>query len=249
MARVEAQEATFAGRAEAAIVDLSRIVGLPSANEIAIPTDFALSIEDRSLGQWQERALTQRADLRAARLSEEQALAEVTLTRAQGVPDVTASARYARRNSFFDDQLALSPAGVPVNLRDRDNVLTFGVAIPLFTGRRNQGNIEAGVARQNAARLRREFLESAIPAEVEAAYRRVTAARRALDLFQRGVVAQSERNLTVIREAYTLGQLRVLDVLNEQRRLIDTELAYIDAQTDFAQALAELERTTGGNLP
>lgn len=249
MARVEAQVATFAGRAEAAIVDLRRIVGLPSTDEIAVPTDFTLSIEDRSLGQWQERALTQRADLRAARLSEDQTLAEVTLERAQGVPNVTASVRYARRNSLFDDQLALSPAGVPVNLRDRDNVLTFGVAIPLFSGRRNRGNIEAATARENAAHLRREFLESTIPAEVEAAYRRVTAAQRTLDLFERGVIAQSERNLTVIREAYTLGQLRVLDVLNEQRRLIDTELAYIDAQSDFAQALAELERTTGGNLP
>lgn len=249
MARVEAQEATFAGRSEAAIVDLRRTVGLPPADVITVAADFTLPAEDRSLGQWQQLAIAQRADLRAARLSEEQAQAEVTLTRAQGVPDITASARYAHRNSLFDDQFALSPAGTPIHLRDRDNVITFGVAVPLFTGRRNQGNVEASAARQNAARLRREFLESSIPAEVEAAYRRVAAARRALDLFQRGVVAQSERNLTVIREAYTLGQLRVLDVLNEQRRLIDTELAYIDAQTDFAQALAELERATGGNLP
>ena len=47
---------------------------------------------------------------------------------------------------------------------------------------------------------------------------------RTRDLLRDGVVGQSNKNLAVVREAYQLGQLRLLDVLNEQRRLTDTEL-------------------------
>ena len=51
-----------------------------------------------------------------------------------------------------------------------------------------------------------------------------------------------------MRQAYQLGQLRLLDVLNEQRRLIDTELSYIDAQTELAETTADLERVVGSDL-
>jgi cobalt-zinc-cadmium efflux system outer membrane protein len=64
----------------------------------------------------------------------------------------------------------------------------------------------------------------------------------------RGVLDESEKNLSVIRQAYDLGQLRLLDVLNEQRRLLETQLSYIDAQADLARSLAELERAAGGDL-
>jgi cobalt-zinc-cadmium efflux system outer membrane protein len=63
------------------------------------------------------------------------------------------------------------------------------------------------------------------------------------------VVGQSTKNLAVVREAYQLGQLRLLDVLNEQRRLTDTELLYLDARVAAARALADLERVSGGLLP
>jgi cobalt-zinc-cadmium efflux system outer membrane protein len=63
------------------------------------------------------------------------------------------------------------------------------------------------------------------------------------------VVGQSNKNLAVVREAYQLGQLRMMDVLNEQRRLTDSELTYLDARVEVARALGELERVTGGVLP
>jgi len=63
------------------------------------------------------------------------------------------------------------------------------------------------------------------------------------------VLGQSNKNLAVIREAYHLGQLRLLDVLTEQRRLTDTELSYLDARAAADRAWTDLERATGGLLP
>ena len=53
----------------------------------------------------------------------------------------------------------------------------LGVSIPLTSARRNRGNIEAAVARQARSKLRREYLESVIPTQVEAAYQRWRAAQ------------------------------------------------------------------------
>ena len=69
------------------------------------------------------------------------------------------------------------------------------------------------------------------------------------DLLRDGVVEQSNKNLGVVRQAYQLGQLRLLDVLNEQRRLTDNELTFLVARTQEARAFADLERVTGGLLP
>jgi cobalt-zinc-cadmium efflux system outer membrane protein len=63
-----------------------------------------------------------------------------------------------------------------------------------------------------------------------------------------GVLDESEKNLSVIRQAYSLGQLRLLDVLNEQRRLLEIQLGYIDSEAELARSVAELERAAGGEL-
>jgi len=127
-------------------------------------------------------------------------------------------------------------------------VLTVGVSIPLFGRSRNLGNIEAAVARTRGAQYRREFLERSIPLEVESAWVRYTSARQAHEMLDQTVLRQAGKNLEVIQSAYRLGQLRLLDVLNEQRRLLDTQLAAVDAKLEVQRGMADLERASGGEL-
>ena len=195
------------------------------------------------------KALQARSDLRIAQLQEEQSRAGIDLAKANAKPNVDLSAGYTRQYSQFDDLFGYTPTGTLAPIRDRDDILSFGVTIPLRTTRSGRGDIQAATARSSGAGLRREYLERSIPLEVEAAYQRWIAANNSLDLLHTGVVDPSIANLEVIREAYKLGQLRLLDVLNQQRQLVDTELAYIDAQADAARTWAEVERAIGGNLP
>jgi len=92
-------------------------------------------------------------------------------------------------------------------------------------------------------------MERNISSELENAYQRWQTAADSLRMLQSGVLDPSTSNLAVIREAYRLGQLRLLDVLNEQRRLVDTQMAFIDAQADLARTWAEVERAAGGVHP
>lgn len=234
-------------RLTTAELNLRRLSGL-LANEALPPTDLIAPAAE-NLDSLKTKALESRADLRAARLQEEQSQAGVQLAKANGKPDVDLSVGYARQYSQFDDLFGQTPTGAIAPLRDRDDILSFGVSIPLRTSRSVRGDVQAATARTSGARLRREYLERSIPIEVESAYQRWTAANESIDLLRSGVVDPSTSNLQVIREAYKLGQLRLLDVLNEQRRLVDTEIAFIDAQADATRSWAEVERAIGGNLP
>ena len=228
-------------------LNLRRLSGL-LAGEALPPTDYIAPAAE-NLDSLKTKALESRADLRSARLQEEQSQAGVQLAKANGKPDVDLSFGYIRQYSQFDDLFGQTPTGAIAPLRDRDDILSFGVSIPLRTSRSVRGEVQAATARTSGARLRREYLERSIPIEVENAYQRWTAANESIDLLRSGVVDPSTSNLQVIREAYKLGQLRLLDVLNEQRRLVDTELAFIDAQADATRSWAEVERAIGGNLP
>ena len=247
--RTEAQRAATTGQAQSAQFELRRTVAINASGPVmalanaAPPPSLAASLDEIRL-----RALEMRPDLRAVRTLSSQSDAELELAEALGRADLTVFAQYSRRHSQFEDPLRTTGSGSPLLLQDRDNILTLGISIPLQTRKRNQGNVEAAVARQNAAKLRREHLELTIPIEVDAAWQRYQAARNTVAILNRGVLDESEKNLSVIRQAYDLGQLRLLDVLNEQRRLLETQLSYIDAQADLARSLAELERAAGGDL-
>ncbi len=239
LSRAEALRSSIAGRLAAALLDLRRLAALDPV-ETLNPRDFPAPLPSTiTITELEQRALKTRPDLLIARLLEEQGSASVDLAEAEGKPSVTLAAGYSRRHARFEQ----------FGLRDKDDIVTVGVSIPLLNRKRNLGNIEAAGARFAGARLRREYLEGAIQIEVRAVWERYVAARRALEVYDRGVVEQSEKNLNVIRQAYALGQLRILDVLSEQRRLIDTQIAAIDARAEEARAVAELIRAVGGSLP
>jgi cobalt-zinc-cadmium efflux system outer membrane protein len=246
--RIESDRTLFQSQVERAVLELRLLSGMDQGGTLTINERLAppaAAIESKpSL----DIALQRRPDLAAARIEEALAEAEILVARAGASPDLLASGRYAHTQTRFDQYGLAAPGGPAVPLRDKDNVLTAGISITLPFRNRNQGNIEAAVARSRAARLRREALERSAAKEILASINRYDAARRALELFDRGVLGQSQENLRIVRGAYELGELRLLDVINEQRRVLETQRAYTDLLRDANVALAELERAIGAPL-
>jgi outer membrane protein, heavy metal efflux system len=233
-------------RQQTAILELTRIGAIAAGGTV---TDFQLPmpISPADRAELVRRATAERPDLRALRAMEAQAGSGAILARTESAPDVSAAARYSYRSTNFD-QFGFNGSGALTPIQDRENVLSFGVSLPLFSARKNQPNIEAAVAREHEARLRREYLEGAIPTEVDAALSRWNAARAAVTVFDQKVLPGAEANLSTIREAWQLGQLRLLDVLAEQRRVLDMRLARVDAEMELLLAWAGLEKAVGGAI-
>ena len=245
--RDRARRALTEGRVRAAVLELKTSLDIPAAEALTlVPSLVPPSFID-DLPRLQARGLVNRPDLTALRVAEDRSAAQTALSNVETTPNILVSGQYSHTDTAFS-LYGLTSAGALAPIRDHVNSIGLGVSIPLTTARRNRGNIEAAVARQNEFSLRRKYLESVIPTQVEAAYRRWQAAREAAAVFTRDLIDQSEKNLTVMRQAYNLGELRLIDILNEQRRVLDTELSSIDADAELFRSYAELAHATGGSL-
>lgn len=242
--RIDSDRVLFESQVERAVIELKLLAGTDEGGMLRVAEPLVPPALEVDAAQFSKRAIEERPDIRAARLQEQLADAELRLARAGAVPDLVATGSYARLQSRFDQFGFQRPGGPLIPLRDTDNILAAGISISLPIRNRNQGNIEAAIARSRAARLRREALERNARQEVLALVNRYQAGQQALAIFGQGL-KQSQENLQIVRAAFELGDLRMFDVIQEQRRLLDAQRAYTDLLRDTNIAVAELERAVG----
>jgi cobalt-zinc-cadmium efflux system outer membrane protein len=233
--QVSARRIVTQNQLEATLLQILTLAGLPENEGLVLrrpqQTDAFPETEASALA----RALETRPDLKALRLREALQEAGITLAKSQSVSNVTAFVRYGR------ESLPILVNGSSTQSFERENVMEFGVSIPLPFFNRQQGNIAEASSRRVQARAERESLEAEIRQEVLLAFRRYNAARRALDVLKNGVLQPNQESLGIIRLSYNLGEMRLLDVVNQQRVAVEAETSYIDAQTEFNSAIATLE--------
>ena len=246
--RIAADRFVAAAAAERAFLALKVTAGIPASEPLALRRELTTTAGVAiTLDQAVERALEQRPDLKAARLEEARADAELRLARAERVPDVIGVVRYSQNASRLS-QFGTTSSGQLVPLRDTDHIVTAGVSIPLPFANRNQGAIETASARVRAAALRREFVEHSVHADVRAAYTQYVGARLAVEAFDRQVMRQVQETVNTIRTSYELGESPLLDLVQEQRRLVDTQKAFTDVLKELYVARATLEAAVGAEV-
>ena len=246
--RLDAERLLLAGEAQQGMLDLRVVAGFDLSEPLQLRPDGDRPPTNITLDAALERGLASRPDLGAARQEEARTQAEIRLAHAERTPDLTALIRYSDVQSQFP-QFGLTASGAPSAIRDRDHILTGGLSITLPILYRNQGQIDVARARQAAASLRREYIERSIRAEITGAYGRYLAARRAVQTFEDSVLRPSTDSVRVLRASYAAGEIRLFDLIAEQRRLIDTQKAYTDALKQEALARVALERAIGVPLP
>ena len=239
--RLRSRRALVEGRLKASLLRLKNLAGMSAAEPLRLREDLSkpvLPAPPASLAAAIDIALRHRPDLKLARLNEEVAQAGLSLARANSTPDVTAFSRYTLNRSSYED--------TPVGVRsDRDKLLTFGVSIGIPVFNRNQGTKAEFAAAISQAERRREFLETVVRSEVESAFVRYQAAQAAVATYEQGVIARSNDNIRVVRAAYELGQFSITDLLNEQRRLVDSQRDFTETLSEQYRALADLQAALG----
>lgn len=230
------------------VLALKPLIGIALHQSLTLQGDLRTWITDTTLESALAKAMESRPDLAAARVEQSMRGAETRAAKAEAVPNLVGSVRFTRSNDRLD-QFGLNRAGNVVPIQDLDRILTVGVSINLPVRNRNLGNIQAAEARMAGAKLWLEYVEQVVAQEVTSAYRRFEAATRAREIFETTVLDRSQENVRVIRAAYTAGELRLFDVLNEQRRLVDTQKAYTEVLREYFHSLVELERAIGAPLP
>jgi outer membrane protein, heavy metal efflux system len=242
--RMEATQIALRGRLDVLGLQLRAVAGLPAGPPIALGGDLAAAAAQVDTEQAVREAVLSRPDLAAVRADAAMAAARVRKEEAEGRWDASINVGYQRQDFGFDLQ-GLTASGSTRPIQDVFHYFGAGVSITLPVRNRNQGNIAAARAEVRAAERRQDFVDRMIRQEIMTAVAQDTAARRALDLYERGIRTLAAQNFEIVRQAYELGRGTLLDVIAEQRRYLEIENGYTDALKQVYDASVELARAIG----
>ena len=188
---------------------------------------------------------TRRPEIRAARLRVDSEEDNVRLARREHWPDVTLGAAWG----FVDERRDRAGRLAPPRDNGEDAAsFTVGINVPLYRGRYRAAVREA-VARLEAARAAHRRTVNEVDAAVRSTGARLTMIGERIALFERALLPQAEQALRSTEEAYSAGTIGVLDLLDSEEVLLDVHLGLARLESDYMQALADMERAIGSAFP
>ncbi len=240
--RLRSMRETIAGKTEIAFLELRNLIGMKPEEPLRLRGDFKdLLAPLPPVAKVTQQALQTRPDLQGVRAMETLAAAQIEQARAAGRIDASVSAGYGRNNFGFPVN-GITDTGALRPVQDVFHSLRFGITLELPVRNRNQGAVEAAVANSEAAAKRLEFAELTVRREVASAFARYQSSARAMEIFRVGVRDQANANLDVVRQTYELGAKNLIEYLVEERRFIELENEFIDAQLETYLARVEILR-------
>lgn len=205
-------------------------------------------------------AMADRLDVQATIMAADGALARVELEKSRFLRSLELgvsterSARNSRgdRNWLADTAFASAQAGqlTPPSLQPREPESTdwvigpeLGVELPLFD--QNQAQIAKAEYVHRQALKVLDALERELTQEAYVAFERATTAAGNARFYKEKVLPLRETGLSLAQGAYTAGRATLLSVQEAQRLLLEARAGYVEALTNHALAIVELERVAG----
>lgn len=182
-----------------------------------------------------------RDDYLAARASLEAQARTVDAARAAHWPTISLQGSYGYRWATDD---GLDVAGVSASEDIGRIGIVFGM--PLFEGGRVRAQVRAERARMSGEQARLRQLEQQMQLEVETAILNQQAASQRLETTKKAV-DQATESLRIEREKYELGRGAIIDVLDAQAALLESQTNHYRALADRHIAQAQLRLATGSD--
>lgn len=234
--RLRARRQLVEGKLQAAISKLKFYAGVPYEEPLKLREEIAsatVPLLPATLEISIAVGIKNRPEVRLAELDEQLAGAGLRLIRSQSKPTITPFTRFTQGSSTVDLPLGPFP-------QQSNRSLTFGLAIGLPIFNKNQGAKAEAAISIRQAQERRTFAEQVVRNEVIVAFQRIEAAKRALSILETAVLPRSRENIETIRKVYEIGELKITDLIAEQRKLLDANRDLTETLTERYRAQADL---------
>jgi cobalt-zinc-cadmium efflux system outer membrane protein len=206
--------------------------GLPAPATLAL-LETALQFESL-----RDTALTERSQLLGLKSLIDRSEKALDLARKDYYPDFDVKLAYGQREDMRD--------GTP---RDDMVSLTVAVNLPVWrASKRNPGVAEAIAMRNQATNMYQTQLNevsSQLRQQVAKAEQSLKSAR----LYESGILPQARLAVESSLAAYRVNRVDFLMLLDSQMTVLDYEISYASALSNYNIALAEIELLTGKTLP
>lgn len=230
--------------AKAMLQNLARLwtlMGHSTGNQPAISgkLDADVSVA-KSSADLKQLAMSNRPDIKVLEAEKSRGEADITLAQAESIPNLTAGLQVRR------DTTAMEISGV----EGKDTAYTIGLKlsmpIPVFD--KNQAGIQEARAKRSSSESRLTAITRNVEREVETAYVSYQNAATVLSLYKTDIIPQLEENLKLTQEAYRLGEVGILAVIQEQKKFFEVNDGYLTALHDRQTAFAKLESAVATEL-
>jgi len=114
----------------------------------------------------------------------------------------------------------------------------FTMSVPLFN--RNQGNIRAVRAEISAASAQVARVQNELSGQVALTLGNFLVAQQQVTYYERDILPRAAEILRISKQAYALGHFDFLRLLQSQRTLLESRVAYVNAQENRWMSAAEL---------
>jgi cobalt-zinc-cadmium efflux system outer membrane protein len=129
-----------------------------------------------------------------------------------------------------------------------DTALTAGLSVPLFSGRRNRGEVQAALAARDEVRFRREDTLLRLHSRLFDAYHLRQQSIETVEQIRSQMLPDLTEALTQTREAYENGRYSYVEWTAAQRELLSAREALVDAATTALLNQALIEQLTAQPL-
>jgi cobalt-zinc-cadmium efflux system outer membrane protein len=185
------------------------------------------------------------------------ALAEQNNTRLQ---TRVAQTRWAEANQHLADRDAWPKPSVGLQYtRESDSaagigggaeadVLLFGISLPIPLWRKNVAARSQAKAEVMVAQATHTAERQRLTARVLRAANQVDVGADRIAAYGSEILPTFEKNLTMLRRAFELGEIEVLDVSVAQRRFLEIQQSALTAYQEYYQAVSTLEQVVGAEV-
>jgi cobalt-zinc-cadmium efflux system outer membrane protein len=218
-------------------IKLLTLMGIPNDQAANFRGSLEVKPLTKTLVELKRLAFAKRPDLKALEAEKAKGDAEIALAFSEQIPNITVGVEYQHERTAKD------VAGEEI--KSRDNIIGAKVSLPIPLFDQNQGGVKEAKARKGSAENRYTFSLLTIEREVESAFARLITADKSLLIYTRDIIPQLDENLKLIQEAYSLGEVDILNVIEEQKKFFEVNNGYLSALYNRQISLVKLETAVG----
>ena len=209
------------------LLNLKLLLGKSKDEPLSLKGDLTYQALQVNLEDLLASAYETRPDLKAMELEKERASQEISLRKAERIPNPDLSGFFTREEGGADD------------------IVGGGISISIPIWDRKQSELKKARTTKNVAdiNIKNKYLE--IQKEVETAYRSFMAEKEGIRIYTDEIMPQVDESLKLNEISYKEGKINFIGFLTVQSDLIEIRTAYLKALLDYNNAIINLETVSG----
>ncbi|GAX61654.1 outer membrane protein [Candidatus Scalindua japonica] len=208
------------------LLDLKLILGKPRDEVLNIQGKLSYEELKISMDDILVSAYKTRPDLKVAEIEKERASKEITLRKAEIVPNPTLSGFFSREERT-------------------DDIVGGFVSISIPVWDRKQPELKKARTAKSTASINISNKRLEIQNDVATAYRTFMAAKQGIAIYTEDIMPQVNENLKLNEISYKEGKINFVGFLTVQSDLIETQTTFFQALLSYNKAIINLEAASG----